>query len=152
MAKYKIENAHVDGQFYYGMINGDYPNQFKTIRKNTSVYLFLINEITDDGVSISAPMDSICDVVPFNTISKIKSTSGEILSVFVYEAVTKGDLIENMSKDEPTTVFDENLREYAIANINIQPGGIVRVILDNDDIKDISELLILSKVMTFNGK
>lgn len=149
MSIFKIENAQPTGQFYYGMIEGDYPSQFKTTRKNVNVYMFQITEITNDGIAIASPMDSLVDVIPFEKASKIKAVGGEILKVSVYEPLTKSILIEAMDKDTPAIVFDSSLKEYSVSSFSMKQGGVVVVELDNGTYVAVSDLYVLDRTMSF---
>ena len=149
MSIFKIENTQPAGQFYYGMIEGDYPSQFKTTRKNTSVYMFQINEITNDGIAIASPMDAHADVIPFDKVSKIKSISGEILKVSVYDSLTKEILIDAMGKDTPAVVFDLALKEYSVTGFSMKQGGKLMVDLDDNTSVPVGNLFVLDRTMTF---
>ncbi len=149
MSIFKIENAQPTGQFYYGMIEGDYPSQFKTTRKNVNVYMFQINEITNDGISIASPMDSLVDVVPFEKASKIKAVGGEILKVSVYEPLTKAILIEAMGQDVPVPAYDSDLLAYTVTGFSMKQGGKIVVDLDDNTSVPIDTLYLLDRTMSF---
>jgi hypothetical protein len=149
MSIFKIENAQPTGQFYYGMIEGDYPSQFKTTRKNVNVYMFQITEITNDGIAIASPMDSLVDVIPFEKASKIKAVGGDILKVSVYEPLTKKILIDAMDADIPAIVTDTNLIQYAVRSFSMRQGGVITVDLDNGTSVSMYDLYVLDRTLIF---
>ena len=92
MSKYRFITDVAELMF--GSFTTEFPEQFITKRKTSTIHLFKIAGISDDGLTIKSVLDKHTDLVPFTAITKIKNyQTGEVVKAEKFNTATKEALV-----------------------------------------------------------
>lgn len=157
---YEIVNKPSDTELFLGMFESDIEidSQFKKNVKGTDIYLFCIDPIgvSDDGVTIVCPMDKKTQVIPFNSIIKIKCVdTGDILEVDKYKPVDKSEITNHfISGGDPRTLCDSNFLPRDYDEVNIKAGTVSLIDSQGDSMMavELFELETTLKFEQFNNE
>lgn len=106
MTRYEFSNVNIDESCIGIFAGSALPNQFSMTKNggksSVTVYMFNIQNVSEDGIEIINPMDSSSSVIPLEQIVKIKSLNGNVIEVFKYESITKEEVVKYfMETDDP---------------------------------------------------
>lgn len=154
MVKYQFSNVSY-GEQCIGLFSGDpLPTQFsmiKTGKTPVTIYLFTIQTVSDEGVTISNPMDGTTAIIQLPLINRIKTiVSGIIVELIKSEPVTKEEIVKYfMETDEPALhLFNDDV-PHTFTSMTLTKG---MVILTDTDDKHINILELTKQSIIKLGK
>ena len=154
MNVYNIVNSHPDTELFLGMFGPatEIETQFKKNVKGADVYLFYVDPkgVSDDGVTIVCPMDKKSQVIPFDSILKIKDLeTGGILEVDQYAPVDKAEITTHfITGGESLELYNKDLLARIYDEVNIKDGIVTLKDTEGDAI-NVDELFKRSKTLKF---